>query len=96
MRLRPAVCYTLLENANRTGRVRGVWQRDRLGPAGDPSFSKRWPRWVLTVRSEMSSAVGDFLVAVTVGQQPQRGNSRGVSCTWVTRSASFAAADGAR
>ena len=37
-----------------------------------PSFSNRWPRWVLTVRSLIAERDGDLLVAVAVGHQPQR------------------------
>ena len=38
-----------------------------------PSFSNRWPRWVLTVRSLMPSALAISLFALPVGHQPQRG-----------------------
>src|SRR5262245_6350096 len=60
-----------------------------------PSFSNRWPRCVLTVRSLMSSAVAISLLAFPSAISLSVAISRGVSCTRVTPSASFAAAAGA-
>src|SRR6185295_16917648 len=60
-----------------------------------PSFSNRWPRCVLTVRSLMSSAVAISLFALPSAISLSAAISRGVSCTRVTPSASLAAAAGA-
>jgi hypothetical protein len=37
-----------------------------------PSFSKRWARWVFTVRSLMSSADAISLFDLPSGQEPER------------------------
>ena len=61
-----------------------------------PSFSKRCPRCVLTVRSLIASSVAISLFALPSAISFNVAISLGVSCTRVTPSASFAAADGAR
>src|SRR5262245_34967230 len=86
--IRSALRRTVYSRRTRPRRVPTLTASVRLVT---PSFSNRFLRWVLTVRSLIASSLAISLFAFPSARRRSVASSRGVSCTRVTLAASFAA-----